>query len=71
MAKVALDFSGTADKLPAMTPVARTVVSGWWPTSRSRQPWLSLLKNIFGVGIGRQTIAAETYSWAGRYIGDV
>jgi hypothetical protein len=33
--------------------------------------WLSLLKNIFGVGIGRQMIAAETYSWAGQYIGDV
>jgi hypothetical protein len=32
---------------------------------------LSLLKNVFGVGIGFQMIAAETYSWAGQYIGDV
>ena len=31
---------------------------------------LSLLKNVFGVGIGRQTIAAETYPWAGQYIGE-
>ena len=27
---------------------------------------LSLLKNVFGVGIGRRMIAAETYSWAGQ-----
>src|SRR3981189_2045760 len=38
-------------------------------TDARRRP--SLRKNVFGVGIGRWMIAAETYSWAGQYIGDV
>ena len=32
---------------------------------------LCLLKNVFGVGIGRRMILAETCSWAGQHIGEV
>src|SRR5712671_1043870 len=49
-----------------MTRLARSCQSGM----SARCP-LSLLKNVFGVGVGRWMIAAETYSWAGQYIGDV